>query len=139
MIAVALCLLLPAVPAKAVTVRMPYEGPAALAYAGLTDCEDPVRSMGIVCLDVPRSASLVDLAVSDSSGLRIGGSYFLHDATGAAFASGEFCGALGLPLPDEATSLVVRLEGVNGPAACIEAGETAVGPATKGYVALRLR
>lgn len=138
LLAVSLCLLAPAVPAKAVTVQMPYEGPAVGTYEGLTDCTDPVRSRGTVCVAIPRSSNAIDLRVTDGSGLTVGGLYYLHGAAGEDVGLGTFCGTLNLPLTGAEKTLVVRLDAVNGPAVCADANELA-GLATKGVVSLRLR
>lgn len=135
--ATCLATLMPASPAASVTISTPYDGPAVLAYGGTTDCSDPVRSVGIACVDVPNGAKKMEIAVRDASGLPVGGAFYLSDAFGNFAGSGLFCGTATIPLGTAVVG-VVRLEAVNGPLACQEAGQTA-GTATQGVIAMRLR
>ncbi|HUR67650.1 MAG TPA: hypothetical protein VM370_00260 [Candidatus Thermoplasmatota archaeon] len=138
--ATALCVLaaLPVAPAASVTVRVPYQGPALLAYQGLADCSDPVMSVGIVCYALPNGAKALDVRVDDASSFAIGASYYLHDADGALTGYGDFCEGATLPVESGGTA-VIRLEGINGPLSCIDSGTSDTAPATKGFVALRVR
>lgn len=130
---------LPLAPAAGAITREPYEGPAVIGYAGTTDCADPVRSQGIVCVALPAAAAILDLRVRDASELPVGGVYFIADATGTTIASGTFCGLRSIPLDEAAATAVIRLEAINGPLACLDEGQTSTGPATQGVIALRLR
>lgn len=138
LVALALCLLMPAVPAKAVRMEMPYEGPAITSYRGLEDCADPVGSKGTVCVDVAPGADELAMRVSDRSGLAVGGVWYAHDATGGLVGMGVFCDALTLALPEGADTVVFRLD-ATGQTRCYDAGQLGAGPATKGVLALRLR
>lgn len=139
LLVVSICLVaLPLAPASSVVLREPYEGPAVLAYGGVSDCDDPARSMGVGCFDVPVEASRLEIRVRDRTDLPIGGAYYLSDAAGEFAGSGSFCGSASLLLDGAATTAVIRLEAVNGPLACIDQGEEAPGLATRGIVAIRL-
>lgn len=130
---------MPSVPAAAVTLHVPYQGPAVLSYQGPSDCSDPVRSVGIACVSLSPQSHAVDLLVKDASGLAVGGSYYTHDASGNTLAIGLFCHAASIPLTGAESLIVIRLEGINGPAECLNEGKLGTLPATKGMLAVRLR
>lgn len=131
--------LVPFAPAKAVFVRAPYEGSSALSYGGLDDCADPVRGIGVVCVDIPRGAHDLDVRVSDLHGLVVGGSWYTHAADGSLLGMGSYCDSLTTPLSGAEAIIVVRVEAGNGALQCLNEGEAASGPATKGIVSLRFR
>lgn len=140
LLAVALCVAaVPMAPAKAVTLHVPYEGTAPLAYQGAQDC-DTALALGIVCLDLPNSAREVAFLAADASGLAVGGSFWLHDAQGNALDGGHaYCAGGEARLPSEATLLVVRIETLNGPLSCLEENVDASGLGTKGVVSFNIR
>lgn len=136
-VAMLLCLaILPLAPAKAVTVRLPYEGAAILGYNGPQDCDaDGLAGLGTVCIDLPRAADSLTLTVEDASRLAIGGTWYLADDAGVFQGAGTFCRGADVALPADASVAIIRLEAVNGPLNCV--GSLSA-PATKGVVSLRL-
>lgn len=138
LVAILLCVaILPAVPAKNATVRLPYDRPALLGYQGPQDCErDLAPASGIVCLEVPPGVNTLAFSVQDASGLWVGGAWYLHGADGAFQGSATYCRGDTLPIPSAVDLIVVRVEGINGPLNC--AGSLA-GPGTRGIVAIQLR
>lgn len=140
LLAVSLCIAaLPLAPAKAVTLQLPYEGAAPLAYPGAQECEDAV-ALGVVCVDLPRGARAAAFRVLDASSLAVGGTYWLHDADGNALGGGRaYCSGAEVALPAEAQLLVVRIEAVNGALTCIDGGSDAAAVGTKGVVSVDLR
>lgn len=128
---VLLVAVLPTVPAKAVTIRLPYDSPALLGYQGLADCD---AAAGTVCAQIPRGLRLASFRVEDATGLSVGGAWYLHDAAGAFLASGVYCRGAQLDAPPGGT-IVVRVEALNSALNC--AGSLAGAP-SRGVVTLRL-
>lgn len=125
----------PVAPAKAIDLRLPYDGSTATSFQGASDCDAAVP-LGIVCVDLPHNARTASFTVRDGSALAMGGSYYLLDADGAFAGAGTYCRGADLTLPGNAALLVVRIEAVNGPLACLGG---ATGPGIGGVVAMHLR
>lgn len=119
--------------------KAPYEGSSPLSYGGLDDCTDLLRQVGIVCVDIPRTARDLDVRVSDLHELSVGGSWYMHAADGSLVGMGTYCGALTAPLSGAEAVIVVRVESGNGPVQCLNEGRPMAGPATKGIVSLSFR
>jgi hypothetical protein len=130
---------LPLVPAKAVVVKAPYGGSSLTSYGGLADCQDAVQKIGIVCVGIPVGTTGLDVHVNDLVELVVGGSWYLHAADGSLVGMGSYCNAFTLPLSGDAATIVVRVEGGNGPIQCLNEGRVMSGPSAMGIVALRLR
>lgn len=140
LLAVSICVAaIPVAPAKAMTISMPYDGPAVLAHSTIAqECEGRrLASTGVVCLTLPARASQLALSIDDKSGLSVGGSYYVYDAAGALTAMGTYCdtpkhAGPEIAVPGGAT-VVVRVELVNGPRACAMQGVVG-GEPTRGLV-----
>lgn len=140
LVLIALCLaFLPAVPAKPVSLEVPYDRAAVLSYQGPQDCEDELRRAGTACIPITRGTHALDLRILDATGLPVGGTYYVHDADGNFLDAGTFCGAATKPMPAVVGTVILRLEAVNGPLACHAEGKQSTGPATTGIMSIRLR
>lgn len=139
LLAVSLCVAaLPMVPAKAVTMQMPYEGTAPLAYQGPQEC-DAAFALGVVCLELPKNVHAASFLAADASTLTVGGSYWLYDAQGNALDGGHaYCAGAGVDLPTGASLLVVRIEALNGPLTCLADDADAGAAGTRGVVSFDL-
>lgn len=136
LLAVSICLVaaMPAVPASGVTIRIQYEGAAPFAFSSAADeCTKSLpRSLGVACATVPHGARTLSFGITDASRLDVGGTYYVYD--GATFlGSGVHCNGATTNVQG-ATIVVVRMEALGGPTACLGSGGMGTGEATKGVV-----